>query len=106
MLASWGKSGAQWCTGPEHVGVSWRQPGLLLQAPGQLGSLRVSLLPNNDLQLIAMHVAQSATGWIWPSQRMQNGYFKATSPLVHPAHPLGTEHECTYSTYRISRVLL
>ena len=77
----------------------------MLLAPGQLGSLRVSLLPNDDLQLIAMHAVQSATGWIWASQGMQNGYVKGTSPLVHPAHPLGTENECTYSTYRIGRVL-
>lgn len=93
-----GESGAQWSTGPKHTRVSKRQPGLLLRAPGQLGSLWVSLLPSNDLQLIAMHTVQSAIGWLWPSQGVQSGYFKGTSLLVHPAHPLNRGNECTYST--------
>jgi len=98
------ESGAQGSTGPKHVGISRRQRGLLLPAPGQLGRLRVSLLPNADLQLIAMHAVQSAIGWIWRSQGTQNEYFKGPSPLVHPAHLLSTE-ECIYSTCRIGRVL-
>lgn len=101
-----GESAAQWSTGAERVEGSRRQRGLLLLAPGQLGSLRVSLLPNGDLQLIAMHAVQSAIGWSWPSQGMQIGYVKAISPLVHPPRPLGTENEATLSTYRIGGVLL
>lgn len=64
----------------------------MLLAPGQLGSLRVSLLPKDDLQLVAMHAVQSAIGWISPSQGMQNGFFKGTSPVVHPAHLSGMEN--------------
>lgn len=37
-----------------------------LPAPGQLGNLQVSLLPNYDLQLITMYAVLRAAGWIWP----------------------------------------
>lgn len=41
-----------------------------LPAPGQLGNLQVSLLPNYDLQLITMYAVLSAAGWIWPLKAM------------------------------------
>lgn len=41
-----------------------------LPAPGQLGNLQVSLLPNYDLQLITMYVVLRAAGWIWPLKAM------------------------------------
>lgn len=100
-----GESGATESTGPRHVSVSQRQLSLFLLASGQLGSLWVSLLPNNDVQLVAMHTADSAIGWIWPSQGMQNSPFEGTSCSSSMSFVYCTENRCTYSIYRTGRVL-
>lgn len=62
-------------TGPQHARVSCM---LCFTTSWTTWQYAGQLLPNYDLQLIAMCAELNAIGWTWPLKGMQNGCFKWT----------------------------